>query len=182
MTDAASAAEQPLPDLDELVGVLHDELRVIARQQLRRESGRFTLQTTDLVHEAYLRLISNAAVTSHGAAYFHAAAARAMRQVLVDAARRRKAQKRGAGAVAAELDENSARVDAYGTDLLELEEALLALERRSPRLARTVECRFFSDMSVEETATALGVSPRTVKSDWALARAILFDAMQGGGA
>jgi RNA polymerase sigma factor (TIGR02999 family) len=103
-----------------------------------------------------------------------------MRQVLVDAARRRKSIKRGSGAVADSLDENSARVDAYGTELLELEEALLQLERRNPRLARTVECRFFSDMSVEETAVALGVSPRTVKSDWALARAILFDALQDG--
>jgi RNA polymerase sigma factor (TIGR02999 family) len=182
MTDAAAAADPPLPELDALVGVLHDELRVLARRQLRRESGRFTLQTTDLVHEAYLRLSTDPGVTARGAAYFHAAAARAMRQVLVDAARRRKSIKRGSGAVADSLDENSARVDAYGTELLELEEALLQLERRNPRLARTVECRFFSDMSVEETAAALGVSPRTVKSDWALARAILFDALRDGAA
>lgn len=179
MTDAADAAVPPLPDLDDLVRVLHDELRTVARQHLRRESGRFTLQTTDLVHEAYLRLSSDPRVTSRGATYFHAAAARAMRQVLVDAARRRKAQKRGSGSVAAALDENSARVDAYGTELLELEAALEELERRNPRLARVVECRFFSDMSVEETARALDVSPRTVKSDWALARAILYDALQG---
>lgn len=180
MTDATADAEPPLPHLDELVGILHDELRDLARRQLRRESGRFTLQTTDLVHEAYLRLTTDPRVTSHGAAYFHAAAARAMRQVLIDGARRRKALKRGSGAINAELDENSARVDAYGTELLELEAALEQLEHRSPRLARVVECRFFSDMSVEETAAALGVSPRTVKSDWALARAILFDALQDG--
>lgn len=180
MSDPAAAAEDPtLPDLDELVATLHDELRRVARQHLRRESGRFTLQTTDLVHEAYLRLSTDPRVTARGAAYFHAAAARAMRQVLVDAARRRHAQKRGAGTIAAPLDTDSARVDAYGTRLLELEEALAQLEARSPRLARVVELRFFSDMSVEETAATLGVSPRTVKSDWALARAILHEALEG---
>lgn len=170
-----------VPDaLDELIELLHGELRSLARRQLRREGGRFTLQTTDLVHEAYLRLARDPRVAERGRAYFHAAAARAMRQVLIDAARRRKALKRGAGFAALSLDENSGRVEAYAEELLALEEAMGALEQRNPRLARTVECRYFGGMTVEETAEALKVSPRTVKSDWALGRAILHDALRGG--
>lgn len=180
----AQTPDRPLQEfsseaLDQLIALLHDELRALAHRHLRREGGRFTLQTTDLVHEAYLRLARDPRVAERGRAYFHAAAARAMRQVLIDAARRRKALKRGAGIAALSLDENSGRVEAYGEELLALEQAMEALERRNPRLARTVECRYFGGMTVEETAEALGVSPRTVKSDWALARAILHDALRG---
>ncbi|HRP07398.1 MAG TPA: ECF-type sigma factor [Gemmatimonadales bacterium] len=175
-----SPLQETAPEaLDALVTTLHDELRALARRQLRREGGRFTLQTTDLVHEAYLRLARDPRVAERGPAYFHAAAARAMRQVLIDAARRRKALKRGSGTAALSLDENSGRIEAYGDELLALEEAMLALEQRNPRLARTVECRYFGGMTVEETAAALGVSARTVKSDWALARAILHEALRG---
>lgn len=165
--------------LDELVPLIFDELRAMARRQLSRERERYTLQTTELVHEAYLRLVGDAGVTRQGRAYFYGAAARAMRQVLVDAARRRNAAKRGSGTVALSLDEGTGEVDAYAHELLDLDDALRALERRNPRYARVVECRFFGGMSVEDTADALGVSPRTVKSDWALARAWLYDALGG---
>jgi RNA polymerase sigma-70 factor, ECF subfamily len=178
MKPAPAPSWDPAPSLDQLVPLLFDELHAIAHRQLAREHGNFTLQTTDLVHEAYLRLAGDAHVTEHGRAYFSAATARAMRQVLVDSARRRNAAKRGSGAAAVSLDENTGRVDAYGEELLELDLALRELEQRNPRHARTVECRFFGGMTVEDTANALGVSPRTVKTDWALARAWLFDALR----
>src|SRR5829696_5850022 len=108
--------------------------------------------------------------------------ARAMRQVLVDAARRRNSAKRGSGVVALSLDERTGEVDVYAHELLDLDEAMQELERRNARSARVVECRFFGGMSVEDTAEALGVSPRTVKSDWALARAWLYDALRGDAA
>lgn len=168
-----------LGDLDELVPLIFDELRAMARRQLSRQQDRYTLQTTELVNEAYLRLVGDAGVTRRGRAYFYGSAARAMRQVLVDAARRRNSAKRGSGAVALSLDERTGEVDAYAHELLDLDGALRELERRNPRHARVVECRFFGGMSVEDTAEALGVSPRTVKSDWALARAWLYDALQG---
>lgn len=184
MTDSrrkAGAAPDPSPpELDDLIPLIHNELKALARRQLRRESGRFTLETTDLVHEAYLRLSRDPRITTRGKEYFHAATARAMRQVLVDAARKRMAFKRGAGSVPLQLDDNIGRTDAYGSELLDLELALVELERDHPRLARTVECRFFGGMTVEDTATALGVSPRTVKSDWAMARAILYEALAPG--
>jgi RNA polymerase sigma-70 factor (ECF subfamily) len=175
-------APPELPALDLLVPVIFDELRGMAHRQLARERGPITLQTTELVHEAYLRLAGDARVTELGRAYFYAAAARAMRQVLIDAARRRKADKRGAGATVLSLDEEVASVEAYGHELLALDEALKRLESRNPRHARIVECRFFGGMSVEDTAEALDVSPRTVKSDWALARAWLYDELKGDAA
>ena len=166
-------------DLDELVPLIFDELRAMARRQLSREHQRYTLQTTELVHEAYLRLVGDAGVTRRGRAYFYGAAARAMRQVLVDAARRRNTAKRGSGTMALSFDERAGEVDAYAHELLDLDDALRELERRNPRYARVVECRFFGGMSVDDTAEALGVSPRTVKSDWALARAWLYDMLRG---
>jgi RNA polymerase sigma factor (TIGR02999 family) len=175
-------ARADLPSLDFLVPLIFDELRAMAHRQLGREHGPITLQTTELVHEAYLRLAGDKRTTQLGRAYFYAAAARAMRQVLVDAARRRKAAKRGAGVAALSLDEDAAVVEAYGHELLDLDAALRRLESRSTRQARVVECRFFAGMSVEDTAAALEVSPRTVKSDWALARAWLYDALRGDAA
>lgn len=178
MKPAPAPSWDPAPSLDQLVPLLFDELRAVARRQLARDHGNVTLQTTDLVHEAYLRLAGDARATERGRAYFFAAAARAMRQVLVDAARRRNAAKRGAGAAAVSLDESIGSVDAYAGHLLDLDAALRVLEQRHPRHARTVECRFFGGMTVEDTASALGVSPRTVKADWAFARAWLFDVLR----
>ena len=166
--------------LDRLVHLLYDELRAIAHRQLEREHGPRTLQTTALVHEAYLRLAGGGDPAGRGRAYFFAAAAQAMRQVLVDRARRRSAAKRGGGADLVTLDDRDASVDAYAIELLDLEEALLLLERHSPRQVKVVEYRFFSGMSVAETATVLGISTRTVEADWAMARAWLFDALGRG--
>lgn len=161
--------------LDELLPTLFDELRAVAHRQLTRESGLVTLQTTELVHEAWLRLVRGDGVGQKGRSYFFAAAARAMRQVLVDAARRRRAIKRGTGERPLSLDEVTEGVTAFSEDLLALDQALQRLEAEHPRPARVVECRFFSGLSVDDTAEALGVSARTVKADWALARAWLYD-------
>lgn len=146
----------------------------MAHWQLVREQRNVTLQTTALVHEAYLKLVDDSRVTRQGRAYFFAAAARAMRQVLVDAARRRGAAKRGGGVPLMTVDSGGERVDAYASELLDLDRALEDLGRRNPRHMQVVECRFFGGMNVEETAVALGVSVRTIKADWALARAWLY--------
>lgn len=170
----ASASAGDPDALDRLVPLLYDELRAMAHRQLAAEFGDLTLQTTALVHEAYLKLAGNGRSTGRGRAYFFAAAAQAMRQVLVDRARRRLAAKRGGGAELVTLDEQAATVDAYSMELLELDQALGRLGRHSERQARVVEHRFFAGMSVQETADALGVSTRTVEADWAVARAWLF--------
>lgn len=166
-----------LPPLGELVPLVYQELRQMAHWQLVREHQNVTLQTTALVHEAYLKLVDDSRVTRQGRAYFFAAAARAMRQVLVDAARRRGAAKRGGGVPLMSVDWEGERVDAYASELLDLDRALEDLGRRNQRHMQVVECRFFGGMSVEETAVALDVSARTIKADWALARAWLYQVL-----
>lgn len=166
--------------IDRLVPVVYDELRALARRQLAREHRPgATLQTTALVHEAYVRLVGSTRVPARGRAYFFAAAARAMRQVLVDHARRRDADKRGGGAEPASLGPDEVAVDAFAVEVMDLDRALNALAALEPRQARVVECRFFGGLSVEETAAALEISPRTVKYDWALARAWLYRTLVG---
>jgi RNA polymerase sigma factor (TIGR02999 family) len=179
VTNNASDDPSALPPLDSLIPHIFDELRQLARRQLSHEHNRFTLQTTELVHEAYLRLANDERVTTRGRAYFYAAASRAMRQVLIEAARARGAAKRGAGARPISLDDQTAAVDAYGDELVELDLALIELEKKYPRHARVVECRFFGGMTVEDVAQSLGISPRTVKSDWAFARAWLYEFLHG---
>jgi RNA polymerase sigma factor (TIGR02999 family) len=166
--------------VDQLVPLVYEELRRMARHQRAREGRPPTLHTTELVHEAYMRMAGDARVTTRGRAYFMGAAAQAMRRVIIDGARRRTSGKRGGDFLQVTLGEDVAAVNAYASELLDLDRALTALEGENPRLARTVECRFFGGLTVDETAEALEVSPRTVKSDWALARAWLFDALDGG--
>lgn len=172
-TADTGAAGAPEP----LVGLVYDELRAIAHRQLMRERPGHTLQTTALVHEAWLKLVDATQVGRRGRAYFFAAASRAMRQVLVDHARKRMAGKRGAGEAPVALDDIQVAVDAFAVELMDLDRALDRLAELNPRHARVVECRFFGGMSMEETADALGLSVRTVKYDWALARAWLYDAL-----
>ena len=164
--------------LDHLVPLIYERLRAIAHRQLVAEQRHHTLQTTDLVHETYLRLVGDEKVSQRGRAYFYGAAARAMRQVLVDAARKRNSVKRGGGISLVTLDDNASATTAFASELVELNDALEELEKHNPRQARVVECRYFGGLGVEETAEALGVSPRTVKSDWALAKAWLFDELR----
>ena len=164
--------------LEDLIPLIYDELREIAHRQLVGDPRNDAIQTTELVHETYLKLVGDARVTQRGRAYFYGAAARAMRQVLVDAARKRHAVKRGSGVSMVTLDDDATAVTEYADELLELNDALLELEKHSPRQARVVECRYFGGLGVEETAAALDVSPRTVKSDWALAKAWLYDELR----
>lgn len=167
--------------LDRLVPLVYEQLRAMAHRQLAREHGARTLQTTALVHEAYLKVADDSKVTRRGQRYFFAAAARAMRQVLVDRARRRAAQKRGGDAEVVSLEDESPAVDGFAADVLDLDRALELLSERNPRHARVVECRFFGGLSIDETASALDVSPRTVKYDWTLARAWLYEVLHGSG-
>lgn len=167
--------------LDRLVPIVYAELRRLAHAQLAGERPGHTLQTTALVHEAYLRLAGDRNVTARGRSYFFAAAARAMRRVLVDHARRRRTGKRGGGEVPVTLGREDDGVDALADRLIELDDALERLSERNPRHGRVVECRFFAGLDVNETAAALDLSPRTVKRDWALAQAWLFAALEGGG-
>lgn len=160
--------------LDQLFPRVYDELRALARRRLADEQRHDSLQTTALVHEVYLRLVDDARVTQRGRAYFFAAVSRAMRQILVDRARQRLAVKRGEGVALVSLGEDQAAVDAYATELVELDDALDRLAEHSPRHARVIELRYFAGLTVQQTADVLGVSPRTVKSDWAMARAWLF--------
>lgn len=165
--------------LDALVSVLYDELKEMARRQLAREEIGHTLQPTALLHEAYLKLADAPHITERERAYFFAAAARAMRQVLIEHARRRKADKRGGGGIQMSLRPELLAVNAFAAELLDLDTALEELAEIKPRYAQVVECRYFGAMSTEETAAVLGVSARTVKSDWAMARAWLYQRLHG---
>ncbi len=131
------------------------------------------MQTTALIHEAYLRLIDAKDVNWQSRAHFFAIAANLMRRVLVEHARRRDSDKRGGSQVRVQLDEALAVADETDVDLLAIDEALNRLTTIDPQQARVVELRFFSGLTVEETAAALGVSPKTVKRDWSVARAWL---------
>jgi RNA polymerase sigma factor (TIGR02999 family) len=165
---------------DQLLPLVYDDLRRIARRHLRRSRPGHTLDTTGLVHESYLKMVDQARVDWQDRAHFLAVSARAMRQVLIDYARRRSAAKRGGGVRPATLDEGRVAVEEQAEWLLALDQALARLGERNERLARVVECRFFAGLSEEETAAALGVSLRTVQRDWMRARAWLQEELRGG--
>lgn len=167
--------------VDRLLPLVYDELRGMAHGYLRRERQGHTLNTTALVHEAYLKLVDQTKIPGQSRAYFFGAAARAMRQILVDHARHRTRLKRGGGAQAVTLEEHHLAADAFAAHLLDLNEVLGQLADLEPRAARVVEYRFFGGLSVEETAEALDVSTRTVKRDWILAKAWLYRALHGTG-
>jgi RNA polymerase sigma factor (TIGR02999 family) len=158
---------------DELMPLVYDALRRMAHRKLTGERASHTLSTTDLVHEAYLKLVRLDRIEWQGRAHFLAIAAQSMRNILVDYALKRNAEKRGGGRENDPLVEALAIVEAPTSDLLALHEALQRLEGLDARQSRVVECRFFAGMSIEETAEALGVSPASIKRDWALARAWL---------
>jgi len=171
---------------DRLFALLYDELRRIAHRALADQHDEATLQTTALVHELYLRLVGGFQPSSDDRRRFFGAAAKVMRRILVDRARERLAEKRGAGARpepfdAAERAGSPAGpgVEARAAEALAVDEALTALERLDSRLAELVELRFFAGRSVEESAALLGVSERTVKRDWQKARALLADWLGG---
>jgi len=157
---------------DRLVTIVYERLRQIARRQLGRRRGA-TLDTVGLVHEAYMRLVGETGVAWQDRAHFFAIAARAMRRVVVDYARRRTAGKRGGGEPPLPFDEARMAADRQTGEVLAVDQALDALASFNERMARVVECRFFAGLSDAETAEALGVSLRTVERDWTRSRAWL---------
>ena len=160
--------------LDRLVPLVYDELRRVARGHLRRERPGHVLQATALVHEVFLRLVDVDRMTVTSRTHFFAMSARLMRQILVDHARRRRADKRGGGATVIGLDEVApAAAPTSGLDVLALDEALDALSSFDARQCRVVELRFFAGLSIPEVADALGVSTATVEREWAMAKAWL---------
>ena len=158
---------------EELTAALYDELRAMARQELSSERAGHTLQPTALVHEAYLRLVGGAGASFESRAHFFAAAAAAIRRVLVDHARRRARIKRGGGDVPVSLDDVDPAAPLPPEELLDHDAALAQLARIDPCKARIVELRFFAGLSVEELAKLLGASESSVRRDWRLARAWL---------
>ncbi|HET7459582.1 MAG TPA: ECF-type sigma factor [Gemmatimonadaceae bacterium] len=165
--------------LERLVPLLYEQLRVIAHRQLGRRPNGGTLQTTELVHEAYLKVAAHASgEATPDRAHFLALASLAMRHVLVDRARARKSVRRGGERRAVTLDVDHIAVDDQPDALLQLDEALTRLAELEPRLARVVECRFFGGLREEEIAAALGVTVRTVQRDWVKARTLLRRALE----
>ena len=165
--------------LEQLMPVVYDELRRLARRHLAGERGERP-QTTALVHDAYLRLVDQRAVRWQNRAHFYAIAARMMRRILIDHARARVTDRRGGGAPHVALD-HAAEVSAERADqLVALDDALLRLAEVDPRKSRVVELRFFGGMSVEETAEVLGISNATVMRDWSTAKAWLHRAIETG--
>jgi len=158
---------------DRLVPVVYEELRRVARAHLRGERAH-SLQTTALVHEAYLRLVDLDRMTIHSRTHFFAVAARLMRQILVDDARKRLADKRGGGVTIVGLEEVTQAAGTRAVDVLALDEALDQLTSFEPRLCQVVELRFFAGLNIDETADALDVSTATVERDWVMAKAWLF--------
>ena len=162
--------------------LVYDELRRLAHQHLAREGSVRTLGTTELVHEAYLRLIDQTRVQWTGRAHFMAIAATAMRRILVDRARARRSLKRGGSLVPVPWDSRDVGTAARADLLVALDESLERLRELDERRARVVECRFFGGMSEEETAEAIGIGLRTVKRDWAKAKSWLYRELFGSDA
>ena len=164
---------------DELLPLVYDELRKLAAHKMANEAPGHTLQPTALVHEAWLRLAGDAG-PSHfdNRGHFFAAAAEAMRRILIDSARRKEAHKRGAGLERVNLDDVDVAAKADDTTLLRLDEALEKLAREDPPSAELVKLRFFAGLTTEQAAAALGISERTARRYWVFARAWLHDELQ----
>jgi len=165
--------------LDRLVPLVYDELRRLAQSYMRRERADHTLQTTALIHEAYLRLIDANRVQWRNRAHFFGVASRLMRQILVTIARERGAQKRGGGAEQVSLDEGMMIDEGRDEDLVALDEALGELAQIDARKAQVVEMRFFGGLTEDEIAATLNVSTETVRRDWRLARSWLRRELSG---
>jgi RNA polymerase sigma factor (TIGR02999 family) len=182
ITRILNAIEQGDPNAaSELLPLVYDELRRLAARRMSREAPGQTLQPTGLVHEAFLRLVGDEdACKWDNRGHFFAAAAEAMRRILIENARRKSAAKRGGGMARCELREDDAVLDADDSDtLLALDEALSRLAKVDAQLVRLVELRYFTGLTIEETAEVLKTSPRTLKRNWAYARAWLRREIEG---
>ena len=184
VTRILAAVEQGDPHAaSQLLPLVYDELRKLAAHKMTQEAAGQTLEPTALVHEAYLRLVG----TEHGShwdnrGHFFAAAAEAMRRILVENARRKRSQKHGGGLVRHDVEDLSLAAPEFGEDLLALDEALNKLAEKDPVKAELVKLRHFAGLTVEEAAGALGISATTANRHWAYARAWLHQAIAGGAA
>jgi RNA polymerase sigma factor (TIGR02999 family) len=179
----AAAADGDSSAADRLFPLVYDELRALAAHMFERQPANHTLQPTALVHDAFIRLVGQPAGAFKSRAHFMAVAAKAMRQILTDHARRRNAQKRGGDWSQITIDDSALARDGHNAsiDVLALDETLQALAKLDERKARVVELRFFGGLTSEETAEALGVSRATVADDWTVARAWLRSELEPDG-
>jgi len=166
---------------DRLVELVYDDLRRIAHRQLNVGARNTVVDTTVLVHEAYVKIAGAEGAEWAGRAQFFAFCSQAMRRILIDFARRKSSEKRGGARIRVPLRDDSAAIDTDIAEILAIEDALQRLEVRSERMARIVECRFYGGMSVADTAEALGTSVRTVEREWTRARAYLRQALRDDG-
>jgi len=184
ITEALCAVRNGAPDaMDRLAPLVYEQLKRIARRQLRAEPTGHTLSTTALVHEAYLKLVDQTRAEWQDRGHFYAVASGAMRRILVDYARRYRATRRGGGDDGAPvqrvpLDDTEIAVDERADALVALDEALERLGELDERQARVVECRFFGGLTEEETASALGISQRTVAREWVTAKGWLYQELR----
>lgn len=165
--------------LESLLPLIYRSLKKIAHQHLNRERGSHTLQTTALVHEAYLKLIDQNSVSWKNRSHFFAIASQAMRRILIDHARKQIADKRGGKGEKISLDDVDTAVLTTDQNLVHLDEALKQLEQVDEQQSRIVELRYFGGLTVDEVAEVLQISPRTVAREWAMARAWLFQNLSG---
>ncbi len=185
LLDAAREGDRAA--VNELFPLVYDELRAMAQRQRRNWHGDYTINTTALVHEAYIKLADQSLADWENRAHFFGVAARAMRQILIDYARKRRAQKRGGDLSKTSFEElklvegKITLSDERADSLVALDEALQQLEKISERQSRIVECRFFGGMTIEETAEAIGISTSTVKLSWKMAHVWLFQEMNKTG-
>lgn len=161
--------------VDELLPLVYDQLRRDAQNRMAGERADHTLGATALVHEAYLRLVGDRPLPWQNRAHFYAAAAEAMRRILVERARRRGRIKHGGGRQRVPLDDVAVETDEKFLNYVVLDEALCRMKKQDERMSQVVMLRFFAGLTIEDTAQALGISPMTVKREWACARAWLYD-------
>jgi len=166
-------------ELDKMMPAIYDELRRQAARYLRQERPGHTLQTTALIHEAYVRLVDQRNVQWQNRAHFFGIAAQMMRRILVDHARTKKRAKRGGSDIKVSLDDAAVAVKGPDQDVVAVEEVLSRLSKTDEQQSRVVELRFFSGLTVEETAEVMGISPATVKRDWSMAKAWLHRELSG---
>lgn len=174
----AAASEGDADAREEVWERVYPDLKEIAHRELGRGRSGDTLQTTSLVHEAYLKVVDRSKVAWKDRIHFYSMASRAMRHILVDYARTQGRQKRGGGEKLLSLQDRDLGVEAFSEELLDLDKALDQLATVDERAVRVVECRYFTGLGVDETAEVLDVSPRTVKRDWSVARAYLLRELQ----
>jgi RNA polymerase sigma factor (TIGR02999 family) len=181
VTQILSAIEQGDPEAaDQLLPLVYDELRKLAAQRLAHEKPGMTLEATALVHEAYLRLVgaSSASAGFDNRGHFFAAAAEAMRRILVENARRKRSGKHGGGRARRELDPSAIAAPESADELLDLDEALSRLETSEPQVAELVKLRYFAGLTIPQAAAHLGISPRTADAWWAYAKAWFQNALR----